>query len=115
MGLNSGFGSILVCPVKARRFTQDPMIVRDFRGYRVTSRLHRDQIGVSFQGVRRTTGAAVHVIHTGPILRIDMRFHIGSAYIVGPSKVLMQDPCPLGLPELLTVARANTWILHSPI
>ena len=43
------------------------------------------------------------------ILRVDMRFDKRD-YIMDPTQVIIQDPCPPGLPETLSVVHTYIYI-----
>ena len=44
-----------------------------------------------------------------------MRFYIDMKYTMDPTKLLIQDPCPLGQPEILTVAHIEHATLRSEV
>ena len=53
-------------------------------------------------------GAAVETMDSRAIFRMDVGFYTGT--IPASSEVLIQDLCPFGLPEMLTVAHAVPWL-----
>ena len=49
---------------------------------------------------------------SGAIVKMDIRVYVG-ILLWGSTLSRVQDPCPFGLPEMLTVAHINKCVLHS--